>query len=238
MNVKSPTNRVAGADAARIGERRGWAVVVLAGERLEKVRFVSDLRPFVESTRLVAVDIPIGLPGDDGISSDRQGRRLADVEAYGLVGARRNSVFWAPPRTALIQPTYAEARRRFPSLSSQAYHLGARILEVDALVARGAPFIEYHPEVSFRALGGQPLDFAKKTWNGQEERRRILQDAGVALPASLNGEARRLAVDDVFDAAVGAVTAREVAARRGFAVGGSEGTGWQDRGVIWRPIGH
>lgn len=235
MNESSSSHRVAGADAARVGTRKGWAVVVLTDGRLEKVEFVRDLRSSLESTGLVAVDIPIGLPGDSGIPVDDRGRRPADSEARSRLGPRRNSVFWAPPRAALEQPNYAAALRLFPSLSSQAYHLGERILEVAAIVEQGVPLIEYHPELSFRALCPRPLDHPKKSWNGQEERKRILEDAGIELPALLNGDAGLMAVDDILDAAIGAISAQEVAAGRGFAVGGNEGTSRQDRGVIWCP---
>lgn len=234
MNLPSPRSRVAGADAARIDKLKGWAVVLLEDGR-PTVEFFLDLQPLVASTQLVAVDIPIGLPGDGGIALDDLGRRHADGEARDLVASRRDSVFWAPPRAALDQPNYAEARRLIPSLSSQAYHLGPRILEVAALVEYGAPVVEFHPELSFRALNRRTLDYPKKSWNGQQERRRILKDAGLELPAKLDGDAGLLAVDDVFDAAVGAVTAKEVATAQGLAIGRNENTGWKDRGVIWCP---
>jgi len=71
---------------------------------------------------------------------------------------------------------------------------------------------ESHPEVPFWALaGGRPMQYPKKSWNGQMERRRLLADAGIVLPDGLTGRAGEVPVDDVLDAAAMAWTARRVA---------------------------
>jgi predicted RNase H-like nuclease len=65
--------------------------------------------------------------------------------------------------------------------------------------------IEVHPEVSFAALAGRPLQNSKRSWNGQMERRRLLASAGIELPDELTaGDA---AADDVLDAAIAAWSA-------------------------------
>jgi predicted RNase H-like nuclease len=71
---------------------------------------------------------------------------------------------------------------------------------------------EVHPELSFRTLaGGEPLPYAKKTWRGQNLRRALLAEAGgIVLPDAL-GEADRVPVDDVLDAAVAAWSAHRIA---------------------------
>ncbi|WP_079175456.1 DUF429 domain-containing protein [Streptomyces malaysiense] len=70
---------------------------------------------------------------------------------------------------------------------------------------------EAHPEVSFYALAdGVPLAHAKKTWRGQNLRRSLLAEAGLVLPDEL-GEADRIPVDDVLDAAVEAWSAHRIA---------------------------
>lgn len=68
---------------------------------------------------------------------------------------------------------------------------------------------EVHPEVSFRALAGGPLPFAKKTWRGQNVRRGLLADAGILVPDEL-GEADGVPADDVLDAAVAAWSAHRI----------------------------
>ncbi len=68
-----------------------------------------------------------------------------------------------------------------------------------------------HPEVSFYALaGGVPPAYAKKTWRGQNLRRSLLAEAGLVLPDEL-GDADRVPVDDVLDAAAAAWSAHRIA---------------------------
>ena len=112
--------------------------------------------------------------------------------------------------------TYAEAReiakQRFGAgISTQAYALRSKILEVDAVAQSDDRIIEVHPEVSFRELAGTHLLHSKRTWNGQMERRRLLEGAGINLPDRLT-EAGSAPVDDVLDAAVCAWTAARFAA--------------------------
>ncbi len=64
--------------------------------------------------------------------------------------------------------------------------------------------------MSFAALKGAPLDHAKKTWNGQMERRRLLAEARIVIPDILPASVAGAPPDDVLDAAVLAWTARRV----------------------------
>jgi predicted RNase H-like nuclease len=209
--------QVVGADVSR----GGWVAIVLehgrfAGSALEPD--VAGLLQRFPDAAVVGVDMPIGLPDNDV--------RAADRSARAFVGPRRSSVFATPPRRALEAATYAEARALWPPLSAQAFALRAKILEVEeALEDR---IIEVHPEVSFAELAGAHLTFSKRTWSGQHERRRLLRDAGIALPDELDAGAA--GVDDVLDAAVVAWTANRYA--RGEALPLPEGA--NGRGVIWR----
>ncbi len=81
-----------------------------------------------------------------------------------------------------------------------------KILEVGRH-KEGDRVIEVHPEVSFRALAGEPLGFSKHTWDGFFLRRRLLEDAGVVLPAALGA----LPLLDVLDATAAAWTANRYA---------------------------
>ena len=187
---------------------RRWVAVVV-GTDVESVAVfeqLSEIGIAYSSASVIGVDIPIGLP--------EIGVRAADVAARSYVKPRSSSVFSAPPRDVLTEPTYQDAlalsrKRHGRGLSSQAYHLGAKILEAEAV--DDARLHEVHPEVSFRALKGAPLEHAKKTWNGQMERRQLLADAGLQLPDDL-GSAAAVAPDDVLDAAVAAWSARRIAA--------------------------
>jgi predicted RNase H-like nuclease len=187
-----------GVDAAR----GGWIAVALVDGRFEDAvlerRFPALLERFGDAD-MFGVDVPIGLPvvGE---------RRRADVEARGIVGGRRSSVFFTPSREALEAPTYGDARAIAPSTSAQGWALRTAILDVARV--DDTRVREVHPEVSFAVLAGTPLAFAKRTWNGQNERLRLLRRAGIKIPNRL--DAGLVPVDDVLDAAVAAWTATRI----------------------------
>jgi len=192
------------------GWKSGWLGVVLEGGGVT-LRFENALAGFVERLAhadAIVVDVPIGFPVE--------GRRLADQEARRMVGPRAASVFSTPPAAPLHAESYQEAlqlcrNKHGFGLSSQSYALRTKILEADALVKGGALLIEGHPEVSFAALKGDYLEFAKRTWNGQMERRSLLTNAGIDLPDLLPVDIGKVPVDNVLDAAVMAWTARRLA---------------------------
>ena len=67
--------------------------------------------------------------------------------------------------------------------------------------------IEMHPEVSFCALAGGPLDDSKHTREGLDRRRALLAEAGVVLPGAVRG----VPDVDLLDAAAGAWSAARYA---------------------------
>jgi predicted RNase H-like nuclease len=162
-------------------------------------RFPALLERFTDA-ELIGVDIPIGLP-------EIGQRRRADVEARTHVGARRSSVFFAPARAALESASYGEARAIAPSTSAQAWALRTAILDVDRI--EDPRVREVHPEVSFAVLAGEPLAFAKRTWNGLHERLVLLGRVGIEIPEHL--DAGLASTDDVVDAAVAAWSATRIA---------------------------
>jgi predicted RNase H-like nuclease len=185
--------------------RGGWIAVVLedghyADAAVERM-FAAVLDRFPDAL-VVGVDMPIGLP-------EPGERRRADVDARSMVGGRRSSVFPTPPRAALEQRTYAQAREVEPSISAQAWALARAILQVER--AADARVREVHPEASFAALAGRPLVYSKKTWNGQHERLALLARAGITIPDRI--DAGLVAADDVLDAAIVAWTALRIARR-------------------------
>jgi predicted RNase H-like nuclease len=188
-----------GVDAAR----GGWIAVALVdgrfGDAAFERRFPALLERFPEA-EVFGVDVPIGLP-DPGV------RRRADLDARAIVGPRRSSVFFTPSRSALECPTYSAARGVAPDTSAQAWALRTAILDVDRV--RDPRVREVHPEVSFAVLAGEPIAFAKRTWNGQHLRRGLLAEAGIEIPHRL--DAGLVGADDVLDAAVVAWTATRIA---------------------------
>jgi predicted RNase H-like nuclease len=189
----------------------GWVGVRTVDGSVDRVVASEELAELVAGhpdAAVVGVDIPIGLL-DAG--------RRCDELARARVGPRRASVFPAPPRAALQAADYAEARRLCREcfgrgLSAQSFALRHRILEADALARRDPRLHEVHPEVSFRALAGSPLAWAKRSWNGQMERRRLLSEAAIEIADRLEEAAAVVPPDDVLDAAVVAWTAARIAA--------------------------
>lgn len=183
------------------GAKHGWVAVALDEGGVSDARLFSSLAAALTAwpdAQAYAVDMPIGLP--------EHGRRRADDAARAFVGgARAASVFYAPPRAALLVP-YAEALTVAPGLSRQAYALGAKILELEPLAARDPRVVEAHPECSFRELAGAPVDHPKTTWAGFRMRVRLLEAAGIAVP-----ELPDLPILDTVDAAGAAWSALRVA---------------------------
>ncbi len=192
------------------GYPRGWVAVVLRDGRYDAALVAPDLSGLVDrlgTARCIGVDIPIGLPA--------RGPRSADIEARRFVGPRRSSVFPTLSRVVWEASDLATARRlnlelTGRSVSAQTFALRERVLEADALVRSDPRIREVHPEVSFRALAGQPLTSAKSSWAGIALRRGLLLGAGIELPDGL-GEAGVARIDDVLDAAVVAWSAHRIA---------------------------
>ena len=222
---------VAGADVAK----GRWVVVVLENGRFKQAfieKTIADVLGAVEGLSVLAVDIPIGLPRG-------RAHRRCDSEARALLKARASSVFFAPPRRVIEEPSYERANLLSKTeyergISRQAYGLRAKILEVAPVAARDDRIIEVHPEVSFLTMKNGPLEFSKKTWNGQMERRSLLEVQGIDLPDQL-GRAGSVPPDDLLDAAAAAWTAWRVHWGKAEVLPPSKkGRPRNTRQVIWR----
>lgn len=197
--------RVAGLD----GWRGGWVVVFLDSGRLSSVSVAPTVRDTLQGAGNIAaigVDMPIGLPPE--------GRRAADLAAREILGPRRSAVFLTPPRAVVETEPYAAANRLAKAqfgfgISKQAYMLRSKILEVDQMVRGGAVIHEVHPELAFRDLAGWDLA-SKRSYAGVRQRQRLLQEAGIELPADI-GAAGVAPLDDVLDAAAVALVAAKLA---------------------------
>ena len=200
-------SRVLGVDACT----KGWIGVALETQ-VVGAYFGGTIRELValaEADRridVVAIDIPIGLPV--------KGRRQADVLAGLAVGPRWQSVFMTPVREALLASDHATAvlvnqRLAGRGISQQAFGLRTKILEIDDWIKGNTPsVIEVHPEVCFATMAQAPLLTRKKTWAGAEQRRQLLEEAGIRLTNELGLAGAMGGVDDVLDAAAAAWTAR------------------------------
>ena len=196
------------------GFRRGWVAVLLDGEHHD-VSFHRDIAdalsiPFDRA----AIDIPIGMTGDGERSCDLLAReRLRPHASRVFTGARR----WLWQEFSDPDRANREAlRRRQKRVSRQLWHLGPKIMEVDALLCanRSRDVRESHPELVFLRLnGGRPLQ-SKKSDPGIRLRLRLLKRQGVCeidrwlAETRIGTGAKR---DDVLDACAVAIAARDMA---------------------------
>lgn len=209
---------VAGADGCRFG----WFVVsreTRTGElSFDMVGCARELPGVRRDLRILALDIPIGLP--------TAGRRACDEAARARLGwPRRNSVFPAPVRPALRAESRDEASRITRNcdgrgVGAQAWGIYKKIYEVDELLQSDPSarrmIREAHPEVSFCLWnGGRPLTAGKKTRQGRAARLSLAEDwLGEGILARARGDLlkRQVADDDILDAIAALWTAERIAA--------------------------
>jgi predicted RNase H-like nuclease len=202
---------VAGVD----GCKGGWATIAHSEDGALEVKVVEqfvDIRPRPD---VVAIDVPIGLT--------EQGPRLCDVLARKLIGPRASSVFAAPVRSVLECKDYEQARRvsveaQGASLSAQCFAIVPKISEVDAALREDpdlqAATYEVHPEVSFAAWNGAPLDHNKKSDEGKAQRLELVKSffGRYAFTFAREFLPRSVQDDDILDAYAAAWTAWRIAA--------------------------
>jgi predicted RNase H-like nuclease len=193
---------IAGVD----GTSNGW-VAVLCEDDLSNPTplFLKKLIALPRSLRMLAIDIPIGLPDKGSRDADRLARLL-------LGEPRRRSVFPCPIRSVLGASSWEDACSRTERadgrrVSKQTYAILQKIIEADAFVRSSswglAIFREVHPEVSFAKWSGAPMVHNKKSSAGREERRRVIAtvfgaDAFQTAVASIRGNS--VGSDDLADA--------------------------------------
>lgn len=206
----------------------GWLVVLrrlddpmtLAARIVDRF---ADVLALPEVPRVIAVDMPIGLPERFG-----PGGRSCDVEARGNLGQRQSAVFAVPSRASVMARDYrracdvALATSDPPrKVSKQIFNLFSKIREIDALMSPALQerVFEVHPELAFWALnGGRPLELPKKVKSrpfpeGLALRRSLLAAAGYSrawLEADLF-RSRDAGPDDLLDAAACSWTAVRIA---------------------------
>ncbi len=186
----------------------GWACVALMDGVVVTACAVPTISAAIErfpAVQTIGIDMPFALTAS--------GPRAADGHARAFIRPRASSVFSVPPLPALAGASHAEAvalarAHGGPAPSAQCFALFPKILEARGAVEAGVGLYEVHPEVSFRALGGQVLP-RKRSWNGQRARVRLLAGAGINLEEC---EADDVPADDLLDAAVAAWSAARIAA--------------------------
>ena len=153
------------------------------------------------------IDIPIGLSSKE--------RRRCDSAAREFLGrAFSSSVFPTPVRGVLSAKSYEQANSRHRKicgrgLSKQSFFILPKIREVDSLFKKDknwqGKLREAHPEVAFKAINGDDLQFKKKTSAGFRERLDLLSTLDPQVPELVDeilSQTKRSQVlpDDVLDA--------------------------------------
>jgi predicted RNase H-like nuclease len=198
---------IVGVDACK----SGWIAIVDREGSIsaEYLRHITDIETAVPDAKVIAIDIPIGLP--------LKGKRLADLEAQRILGKRASTLFVVPVRAVLDAVTHLEATKLSLELcgfgiSRQSFALRSKILEVDEwLPSAPCPVFEVHPELSFAELcGGAVMPLSKKSWAGMITRREALMRVGFDLDHIAGEASKRASTDDMLDAAVSAWSARRI----------------------------
>lgn len=195
------------------GCRSGWIAIIW--DEVPRLQHCTTFEEVLDLPgRIVAVDIPIGLPEKSG--------RMAEVEARRLVGDRRSSIFPVPSRAAVMCENYEESKRinklnSSPPVSVQIqFHcLSGKVRQVDACMipALQSRIFETHPELAFNQMNkGKSLRWSKKKAQGKDERRLLLTESGfpfcqLVRPEFVNA---KFAEDDVIDACACAWVARRI----------------------------
>ena len=196
------------------GFSRGWVAVVL-DESEQAISFHSDISDALSGRfDRAGIDIPIGMTEDGERACDSLAReKLRPHGSRVFTGARR----WLWEKFRDPDQANREALRRGQKrVSRQLWHLGPKIMEVDAFLRahRALDIREVHPELVFLRLNGSKPLPPKKSEAGDALRRRLLKRAGFReierwlAEVRIGTGAKR---DDVLDACAVAIAAREPA---------------------------
>jgi predicted RNase H-like nuclease len=195
------------------GTKRGWVAVWLDDDRnagWELIESAAGLAAL--DTPMVMIDIPIGLPDS--------GYRGCDLAARRLLGKAAARVFLGLRRPLLgclhdYKAANAWAKSDGKGLAKQSFNILPKIAAIDSIMApaRQRWFRESHPELAFRRLNGGAVLPSKHSAEGLRLRQQLLTRLGfTALPPWLK-ELRGTGIkpDDLFDACVLALAARDAA---------------------------
>lgn len=196
------------------GYSKGWVAVLLDGD-VHEISFCRDVAEALSTGfERAAIDIPIGMADD--------GERVCDLLARERLRPHSSRVFTGARRWLWLEFSDPDQANREALLrgqkrvSRQLWHLGPKIMEVDAFLRanRSRDIREAHPELVFLRLNhGRPLP-SKKSEAGIDLRRALLRREGIRdidrwLADARIGTGAR--IDDVLDACAVAIAARDVA---------------------------
>lgn len=202
------------------GCKAGWFAVQISEDDVCTTEIYPDIRTLWEKNRnahLILIDMPIGL-------QDKGEERLCDREARKRLGRpRSSSVFRVPCRRAILEDSYEAAcetnfKLTEKKISKQTWNITNKIREIDEFLRDNKDLEniikEVHPELCFWALNGQKsMKYNKKDSWGFFERYRILKSEfppteDLVEKAFKKHNFKEVAMDDILDALVAAITAK------------------------------
>jgi predicted RNase H-like nuclease len=194
------------------GFSRGWVAVMIDGDE-KTLSFHRDVAAALSGpVDRAAIDIPIGMTEDGERACDTVARqKLRPHASRVFTGARR----WLWQEFSDPDKANREALRRGEKrVSRQLWHLGPKIMEVDAHLRahRSSDIREVHPELVFLRLNGEVPLPPKKSEQGDALRCGLLKRLGFheidrwLNEARIGTGAKR---DDVLDACAVAIAARD-----------------------------
>lgn len=212
---------VAGVD----GCRAGWITVLRNVSdpkdlKLQLFEHFADLLSVQPELKIIAVDMPIGLP--DHLGPDGRG---AEKAARKHLGIRQSSVFSVPSRAAVYEEDYKAScetslKTSNPSrkVSKQCFYLFPKIREIDGLMtpALEERVHEVHPELAFWRLNEEAeMSLPKKVKSranpeGLDQRRDLLVSKGLPKPFLDQKPPRGCGRDDLLDAAANSLIAERI----------------------------
>ena len=192
-----------------------------AGRDGARVPSCPDILQQRSAPAVVAVDMPLGLPG-----TPAGGREAEGVGAAAVSSARQSSVFSVPARAAIYAKIIEACRLALANsdpprkVSKQLFNIAPKIREVDeslrANPAHASRVFEVHPELAFwRFNGGRSLSEPKKVKSrpyapGLALRRGLLIAAGLSKDIVNVAPPKGADADDVLDALACAEIARRI----------------------------
>lgn len=184
---------------------------------------ILDYRPAFD---VVAIHCHLSFP-----SQDTPGGRTCDREARKLLGFARGGAITSPPSRALLTTGDLDqrARKGLSPISAQMLRRYAEVAE-EMQPYRQRQVFEVHPELSLYQLNDdRPMQHAKETPEGVQERRRLVEARIPGIDAVLEAKLPRVELRHLLDASADMVTARRIAARAVDRL--PEDPEWDDAGV-------
>ena len=162
------------------GCRAGWITTKILNNQSISFQIIENLNDdYLKQSNLshIGIDIPLEL--------SHTGKRLAEVEARGLLKKRACTIFSPPTLNALSTKNYIDAcevnfKECGKRISKQSWNLFPKIIETHKFLENNSisklEVFEVHPELSFMAMNDMNLvQASKKTDIGREIRIKLIQ---------------------------------------------------------------